>query len=35
MHDPVVTSMIMWPFDGINFATGFSESCAEIIRGGK
>lgn len=33
MHTPLYTSWFMWPFDGVDFATGYSDSCVEIMRG--
>lgn len=35
MHNPLLSSLFIWPLSGIDFATGFSESCQRIMRDGK
>jgi hypothetical protein len=35
MHNPLMSSLFIWPLSGIDFATGFSKSCEKIMREGK
>ena len=33
MHNPLMSSLFIWPLSGIDFATGFSETCKNIMTG--
>lgn len=35
MHNPLLSSPFIWPLDGVDFATGYSDKCTKIMRGEK